>query len=482
MEEFALVMDAVVHKQLVKGRVLHHAGEVGVAGVGEVVAGLPLVLGAHAGAALLRVEIGDGQRPCAVERVDGVLRQVDGVHRVGGVPVIDQFVKPQLLEKRLVEGKVARGGVAVATLLNGAAFRPVLEQHVGDGEQVAQLGVLEFAAEVCGTPVAAIGHLAGHTVVDVQALRQFLAADGGDEQDGLHAEGRQCLEVGFPLAADDDQGGGVAQGAEDEVGVEGEASDVAHLPDEVAVAADAPGHEAGGAAEEDAAAFFPEHIADGDVVGGVALVDEGLFGGEEPVVELAEGDLVVEALFGEIVAFFVAEQIECAGFVVGKVLLLGKFGHQVVEVLGGGVAQHNHQVGDAAVVAYFEVALGGLVGKLLADLLDAVGFEEGGGFGDEDEAAAVFEGGGADGLVVHPEMLPEQVIYRVLFLVGEGGLQRQVLVRDILLFEEHGGLLLDALRHLGVLSENGERGNGGKHRSAYDENRFLCRRSHIANC
>ena len=98
MEEFALVMDAVVHKQLVKGRVLHHAGEVGVAGVGEVVARLALVLRSHAGAAFLRVEVGDGQRPRAVERVDGVLRQVDGVHRVGGVPVIDQFVKPQLLE------------------------------------------------------------------------------------------------------------------------------------------------------------------------------------------------------------------------------------------------------------------------------------------------------------------------------------------------------------------------------------------------
>lgn len=108
-------------------------------------------------------------------------RLVYGIHCVGGVPIINKLIEAEFREQRLVKRPVAWRWVVVAGLLDSAAFRPVLEQNVGDGEQVAQLGVFQFSAEVGGTPVAAVGHLAGHTVVDVQTLRQLLAADGGYE-------------------------------------------------------------------------------------------------------------------------------------------------------------------------------------------------------------------------------------------------------------------------------------------------------------
>lgn len=89
MKQVALVGDTVVHKELVQCDILYHTGDVGVAGAGEIVAGLPLVLRPDTGSAALRMEIGDRQRARAVERVNRVFRQVDGVHRVGGVPVIN---------------------------------------------------------------------------------------------------------------------------------------------------------------------------------------------------------------------------------------------------------------------------------------------------------------------------------------------------------------------------------------------------------
>ena len=77
MEQVALVGDAIIHKQLVKSDILHYTGNIGVAAVGKIVAGLPLVLHPDAGAAALRMEIGDRQGPRAVERIDGVFGQVD---------------------------------------------------------------------------------------------------------------------------------------------------------------------------------------------------------------------------------------------------------------------------------------------------------------------------------------------------------------------------------------------------------------------
>ena len=90
-----------------------------------------------------------------------------------------------------------------------------------------QFGVLQLAAEVGRAPVAAVAHLAGHAVVDVEALGEFLAADGSHEKDGFHAQGGKCLQRGLALASDDHQCGGVPQRTEDEVGIEGEAADVA---------------------------------------------------------------------------------------------------------------------------------------------------------------------------------------------------------------------------------------------------------------
>lgn len=167
MQEFSLVVYAVVHKELVKCCVLHYPRNVGVAAVGEVVARLQFVTMADALASFLRVEITDGKRARAVERVDGVRRLVNGIHCVGCVPVIYQLLEAEFSEQRLIKRPVARRRIVIACLLDGAAFRPVLEQYVGDGEQVAQFGVLQFLAEICGAPVAAVGHLAGHTVVDV---------------------------------------------------------------------------------------------------------------------------------------------------------------------------------------------------------------------------------------------------------------------------------------------------------------------------
>ena len=460
VEQIAFIGDAVVHKELVQRDILHHAGDIGVAGVGEIVAGLPFVLRPDAGAAALRMEIGDRQRPRAVERIDGVLRQVDGVHRVGGVPVIDQLAESKLLEERSVEGEAPWGGVLVAGLLDGAVLRPVLEQHIGNGEQMPQFGVLQLAAEVGRAPVAAVAHLAGHAVVDVEALGEFLAADGSHEEDGFHAQGGKRLQRGLALASDDHQCGGVPQRTEDEVGIEGEAADVACLLREVAVAADAPGHQARLAAEEDPAPFLAEHIADGEVVGRVLLVDEGFSGGEEPVVEFAQGDLVVQILVREVAAFVPVQQVDGVRFVVGEVELLGEFGHDIVEVLGSGVAQDDGHVGDVSVVADLEVPPRGLVGEAAAHRLQTVGLEEGGGFSDEDDTAAVGEGSRGDGLVVHPEVLAEVVIEGVRLLEGEGGFQVHILVGDILFFEEDGGLLFDALGHLAVPSENGERADG----------------------
>ena len=108
MEQVALVGDAVIHEQLVKRDILHHTGNVGIATVGEIVAGLPLILRPDTGAAALRMEIGDRKRSRAVECIDGVFGQINGVHRVSGVPVIDQFIEPQLLEKRSVERETPR--------------------------------------------------------------------------------------------------------------------------------------------------------------------------------------------------------------------------------------------------------------------------------------------------------------------------------------------------------------------------------------
>ena len=53
MELFALVGDAVVHKQLIQRDILHHADNVGVADTRVVIACLPLVLRPDAGAAAL---------------------------------------------------------------------------------------------------------------------------------------------------------------------------------------------------------------------------------------------------------------------------------------------------------------------------------------------------------------------------------------------------------------------------------------------
>ena len=122
MQQLALVVDAIVHEQLVECSILHHAGDVGVAAMGEVVARLPLITAADALVRLLRVEVRNWQCARAVQRVDGVLGQVDGVHGVGGVPIIDQLVEAEFLEQRFVERKVARRRVVVARLLNGAAL------------------------------------------------------------------------------------------------------------------------------------------------------------------------------------------------------------------------------------------------------------------------------------------------------------------------------------------------------------------------
>ena len=100
------------------------------------------------------------------------------------------------------------------------------------------------------------------------------------------------------------------------------------------------------------------------------------------------------------------------------------------------------------------------MGEAAAYCLQTVGLEEGGGFSDEDDTAAVGEGSRGDGLVVHPEVLAEVVIEGVRLLEGEGGLQVHILVGDILFFEEDGGLLFDALGHLAVPSEKGERADG----------------------
>ena len=92
----------------------------------------------------------------------------------------------------------------VGSLLDGAALGPVFQQHIRDGEQVAQFGVFQLSAEVGGTPVAPVGHFARHAVVDVQALRKFFCADAGNEQYCFHAKRGHYFQGQFSLPSDDD--------------------------------------------------------------------------------------------------------------------------------------------------------------------------------------------------------------------------------------------------------------------------------------
>ena len=108
----------------------------------------------------------------------------------------------------------------------------------------------------------------------------------------------------------------------------------------------------------------------------------------------------------------------------------------------------------------------GVFGK---DSLQCVGLEEGCRLGDEDDAAAVGEGGRADGLVVHPIVLAEQIIDGILLLEGQRVLQGDMLVGDVLHPHDAGGLLLDALHHLGVPPEGEQAAQGQQEDGAADD-------------
>ena len=141
------------------------------------------------------------------------------------------------------------------------------------------------------------------------------------------------------------------------------------MVDEVAVSADAPGYKTRRFAEKDALAFLLEHLVDGQGFGRVFIVNKFFRCLEEPVVKLSQGDLVVKVLASEIAALLFGGQVQCIGLVVGEIELFRQLGGQVVEVFGGGVAQQDEQVGDASVVADFEVLLHCFVCELGANFL-----------------------------------------------------------------------------------------------------------------
>ena len=340
-----------------------------------------------------------------------------------------------------------------------------------------ELRVFQFLAEVGGAPVAAADHLPRHKVIDIQTLRQLLLGDGCQQQNGLHIEGRQFVQRRLPFPPDDHEGGGVGEGSENQVGIKGELPDVRQLFRKVALLGDGPRHEAGHFAEIDAGEPVCENLLYRYALARVLQLDEGLVLLYEPVVEFVQGDLVVNVVIHEICPRALDGQGSGIGFVVRKVERLRQAVHEVADIFGGGVGQQDDDVGDVAVKADLMVFGLYVVGEFGADAADGVAVEVGGGFGKEQQAAAVGKRGEPDGLEVHPEVAAEVVVDAVLQPVSLSGGDVNLLIGD-----EFGFRLKDFLyqRNFKIVlfcgkkkndSGNDKSRNGGEN----DEPFFQCR-------